>query len=261
MIIRLLILLSGMLASAGNASVTGARLPFSAEAIQQIPGEDARNARIYVTASRVRTEYSRNGDRLVEIVDIEAGKSYLLLPSQREYIMREAPAHLRNLDKSATVQANPCAANPRAQCHRLGRERVMGRDAMKWEMVVEADGKPMRSLIWIDDKRKLPVRQIRPDGTVVEMSLQGQELFDNRQTEKWQMLMIRPDGETLKSQQWYDLELQIIIREELPGGYARELRDIRIGEQPPGLFRIPSGYELITPPRTSQPQTHGGMQR
>lgn len=261
MLVRLLILLTGMLVSTVHASVTGSNMPFSADAVQQIPGEETHNARIFATASQVRMEYSRNGSRLVEIVDNEAGKSYLLLPSQKEYMMRELPAHLREPGKSAAVDANPCAGSPHAQCRQLGEERVSGRDATKWEMTIEMEGSPMRSLIWLDKERKLPVRQIRPDGTVIEMSLQEKELFDNRWTEKWQMLMTRPDGETLESLQWYDPELGIIIREKLPGGYFRELRNIRVGEQPSGLFQVPSDYRQVSPPRNLQPQTQGGMQR
>ena len=260
-VLHSLLVLSGMFVSQGHASVTGTKVPFSAEAIQQMPGEETHNTRIFVAADRVRMEYSRNGNRLVEIVDLDAGRSYLLLPSQREYILHEAPAHLRELGKSTSLQANPCAANPQAQCDRLGEEQVSGRDAVKWQMVVEADGRPMRSLIWIDKQRKLPLRQLWPDGTVVEMSRQGQERLDGRQTEKWQMQLMRSDGETLTSQQWYDLELQIIIREQLPGGYSRGLRNIEVGEQPPELFQVPSDYQRVTPPRNPQSQSQGGMQR
>ena len=52
--------------------------------------------------------------------------------------------------------------------------------------------------------------------------------------------------------QWYDPQLKIAIREELPGGYFRELRDIRVGAQSPQLFTIPAGYQLTKAPQKSQ---------
>ena len=34
-----------------------------------------------------------------------------------------------------------------------------------------------------------------------------------------------------------------MIREELPGGYVRELRNIKVGKQAADLFTIPAGYQ------------------
>ena len=53
----------------------------------------------------------------------------------------------------------------------------------------------------------------------------------------------------MQTTQWYDRELQIAMREELPGGYFRELRNIRIGPQSDALFRVPAGYRLVEPQR------------
>jgi len=47
------------------------------------------------------------------------------------------------------------------------------------------------------------------------------------------------------STQWYDPELRIITREELPGGYFRELKSIEIGPQPPALFKAPADYKQV----------------
>ena len=53
--------------------------------------------------------------------------------------------------------------------------------------------------------------------------------------------------------QWYDPELKIAIREELPGGYIRELRDIKTGKQEKDLFEIPSIDEESSQKRKFKP--------
>ena len=47
----------------------------------------------------------------------------------------------------------------------------------------------------------------------------------------------------MQSIQWYDKQLKMVIREELPGGYVRELRNIKLAKQPKELFSIPAGYQ------------------
>ena len=39
-------------------------------------------------------------------------------------------------------------------------------------------------------------------------------------------------------------ELADSVREELPGGFLRELRDISVGPQPTSLFEVPAGWKV-----------------
>lgn len=49
--------------------------------------------------------------------------------------------------------------------------------------------------------------------------------------------------------QWYDPELSMNIREERPGGYRRELLDIKVQGQSKDLFAVPAGYiEVVSQP-------------
>ena len=75
----------------------------------------------------------------------------------------------------------------------------------------------------------------------------GDETLHGRATERWEMKTTPPDGESKQSTQWYDPELQIAIREELSGGYFRELRDIRVARQPDHLFTVPANYQRVIP--------------
>ncbi|MGB5534442.1 MAG: hypothetical protein WBN08_00955, partial [Thiogranum sp.] len=65
----------------------------------------------------------------------------------------------------------------------------------------------------------------------------------------------------MQSTRWYDPELQIAIREELSGGYFRELRDIRVAPQPDHLFTVPADYQRVTPEQQSDAPTGAPQQR
>jgi hypothetical protein len=68
---------------------------------------------------------------------------------------------------------------------------------------------------------------------------------NGRQTEKWSMQITRADGQQMTSYQWYDPELKIAIREEMQGGFVRELKNIKVGKQDAKLFKVPSGYKQV----------------
>jgi hypothetical protein len=70
-----------------------------------------------------------------------------------------------------------------------------------------------------------------------------------RQTEKWEIAMTGPDGQTVSTFEWYDPELEIAIKQEFPGGMVSEMTNIRVGPQPDQLFGIPAGYERISMPQ------------
>ena len=102
---------------------------------------------------------------------------------------------------------------------------------------------------WLDKERRIPVRQIMPDGSGMELALVGNETVSGRKTEKWEITAIGPDGNKQVSYQWFDPELKMNIREENSSGFVREMRNIRPGKQPDALFTVPPGYTEITLPQ------------
>ncbi len=78
------------------------------------------------------------------------------------------------------------------------------------------------------------------------------ESVAGRKAEKWEMTFTQGQ-QVLRSTIWIDRELGMPIREEMPGGYLRELSSIKLGHQAPKLFRIPAGYKKIAlPARNTQ---------
>lgn len=216
---------------------------FSAFAVQQIPGSQPRLAKMYVTPDHVRKEFEKQGEVLIEITDLKSGRSFLLFPKRKRYMLREAPSEVTQQQGDSSL--NPCKLQPLAQCRLLGTETLFGRPVEKWEMSVIHQGKTYISRYWIDQTRGVPLRQELADGTRTELRPVAEETLYGRPTEKWQMTTTLPDGKTRSSTEWYDKELKIVTREELPGGYVRELRDISVGPQDPSLFVVPPGYEEV----------------
>jgi hypothetical protein len=134
---------------------------------------------------------------------------------------------------------------PEGQCNKLGSEALYGRPVSRWEVTVDRQGEVVRSLHWIDDDRLMSLRDMWPDGSVSELRLIDIEMLDGRKTERWQRTTMRSDGKKDVTTQWYDPELKIAVREELSGGYFREIRNIRVEKQPATLFQVPMDYRLV----------------
>jgi len=216
---------------------------FSAEAVQSMPTRPDYRARMYVSKKSVRTDSIINKTPVIEIVNTKKGIKWLLIPKEKVYVqyIREHPP-----ESTGSVQSDnetPCARLVDTTCKMLSMEMINKRPTEKWEFVQKKNGQIYQSLHWIDKQRRMPVREYLPDGTVTEVLLHGIEKVDGRNTEKWVMQVTHANGQTMASTQWYDPELKISIREEMPGGYVRELREIKTGKQDKNLFEIPEGYK------------------
>lgn len=76
----------------------------------------------------------------------------------------------------------------------------------------------------------------------------GIEQVNGRNTEKWE-IVVAQDGRKMRSLVWIDRGLGFPVREELPGGFVRELRNIQEGPQPAHLFQVPKAYKRIEMPK------------
>ena len=214
---------------------------FSAEAVQSVPGRPSMNVKMFISTKAVRTESTMNGNTLVEIVYPKDKRRILLNQQRKTYIEQKA----QNIDtaKSKKISSSPCNGLMNATCKKIGKEKINGRAAVKWEMAAQINGSKVKSLHWLDKKYHMPLRVQLHDGTISTMTLVGKEKINGRNTEKWKFSAIRPSGQKIESQQWYDPKLKMVIREALPGGYVRELRNIKISKQNKKLFKVPSDYK------------------
>lgn len=212
---------------------------FSADAVQSRPGRPSLNVKMFISKKAIRTESVVNGNTVVEIMYPKEQRRVLLNELRKTYVEQKS----KNGKASKTNNnISPCGGITNATCKKLGKEKVNGRDAIKWEMTVKRNKQNFKSLHWLDKKHHMALREQFYDGTVSTMTFLGKEKINGRNTEKWRFQAIRPNGQISESQQWYDKKLKMVIREALPGGYVRELRNIKIAKQNKKLFKVPFGY-------------------
>ncbi|MCW8907913.1 MAG: hypothetical protein OQL28_11750 [Sedimenticola sp.] len=218
-----------------------AAVEFSADTLQTDPKNNQRSGRIYVGKQRIRSEMQQNGQPVVSIIDTEQRTTWVLYPQQRSYI------EYSSADAVAGEQnGSPCEGIPGAECRRLGEEQIQGRPAVKWSVKVPGQGGAVQSTQWIGKQRSILLRQEVPGGPVMEQKMLGVEQLQGREVEKWEMVVTQ-GSQQQRSTRWFDPQLNLAIREQNPGGYLRELRNIRVGEQSPELFTIPADYRKIVP--------------
>lgn len=214
---------------------------FSAEAVQSVPGRPSMNVKMFISKNAVRTESMMNGNTVVEIVYPKDKRRVLLNQHRKTYI--EQKAEKSSSAKSKKSSNSPCSNILNATCKKIGKEKINGRSAVKWEMTVQRNGRNFKSLHWLDKKYHMPLREQLHDGTVSTMTMSGKEKINGRNTEKWELSATRQNGQKMISQQWYDPKLKMVIREVLPGGYVRELKNIKVTKQAKKLFKVPSDYK------------------
>jgi len=227
--------------STAHAAVTDKQ--FSADAVITIPGEPQTVSKLYVGNNVVRTDINTQNGLIIDIVFPMEGKLIKLNPQFKQYI--NIP--VRKQTNDSKLNANPCDRLQNASCALLGEELINGLKTKKWQVITLVNNKKVKTLHWIDKQRKLAVREIFNDGTTANMKLLKEEMINNRNVEKWVRTLHRVDGSIVSSYQWYDPQLKISIREELPGGYIRELKNIVLARQKSDLFKVPEGYSRVKP--------------
>jgi len=243
-----------VIAAAGQVQAAGAQ--FSADMVRRGPDGAVTSGKMYVGDGRTRMEMSQQGRDVVRISDQNRHMEWILFPAEQNYLERGAAVGGEQAPpppKEPSAEADPCAGVPGMSCRRVGVEDVNGRPAVKWEMSVTQQGKTLTGTQWLDQERGMPLKSLAPDGQSMELKMLGKETVDGRAVEKWQMTTTLANQQPTQTFQWYDPELGLAVREEFPGGYVSELKNIRVGPQPDDLFSVPAGYTRMTMP-ASAPQ-------
>jgi Domain of unknown function (DUF4412) len=223
----------------GQSNAISKTVEFSADAVINTPQQATKKFKIFVSTQAVRREMNMNGQDVVEIVYPEQGKALLINDQMRSFKERRFPAQSKDDNKT------PCAQISNSICEKIGSENIDGIKTEKWQIISNENGKNMRTLHWIDVKRKLAIREFFPDGSVSELKMIKKEKINKRNTEKWERTLSRPDGKNIKSYQWYDKQLKIAIKEVRPNGFSRELKNVKVGKQKDKLFELPVGYMQV----------------
>jgi hypothetical protein len=241
------------------AADDGPPIEFSAETVNSGPKGQPMTGKMYIGKSGLRREYTQQDKQVIEIINESQHAAWLLFPDEKTYLEQrrdpqKAPAGAK------PDPSNPCAGAPdTVTCSNLGVEDVHGRKADKWEIISSHQGRTTRTVQWIDQERHVALKQEFPGGSS-EYRMIGKETVNGRETEKWEFTQQR-NQKTSRSVQWYDPKLKLAVREELPGGYIRELKNIQEGAQPVSLFELPQGYSKKEMPAQQQKGPGSDQQR
>lgn len=216
---------------------------FSADAIQVSPGRPQLTSKMYVSKQAVRTDMTKNGRRIIDITYPKKGKRVVLYPDQKIYMEQTGMPVLKSW--SGKLAKTPCDGVRNVKCKKLATEILNKFKVEKWQVEQNINGKKYRSLHWIDSKRRIAIKELFYDGGVSELRMLGQDNVNGRKVERWEYHYSNPAGQQRVSRQWYDLKLKMVIREVMPGGFLRELKNIKVGQQKKSLFNIPKGYRKL----------------
>jgi hypothetical protein len=242
----------------GGAWADSGQVQFSAQMVRLSPDGKTATGRMYVGEGRTRMEMSQQGREVVRISDSGRRMEWILFPADKTYLERSAPPAPEGApppDAPPSAETNPCAAMPQVTCRRVGVEDVNGRPAVKWEMSMTHQGQTLTGTQWLDQERAIPLKHQMPNGQAMELKMLGSETLEGRSVEKWEMTTTAQGQQPTVTFQWYDPQLKLAVRDELPGGYVSELKGIVVAPQPDSLFAVPEGYTRKTPPPDVGPAT------
>lgn len=219
---------------------------FSAIAVQHMPDGSEQTGMIYKSGQNMRLEISADGQTSVQIMRGAESIAYLVDLAGQSY----AEIHDPSIARAVAGASNPCptAAEMQANgltCQVTGQGLVSGVVTQHWE--IQAPQSRAATHIEWDTGRRRALGQTWPDGTVLTMAFQAMDEIEGRAVEHWTSSLQVPDQPAALGGWWFDATLRVVLREEMPGGLTRQLRDIKVGAIAAEKFLPPPGFTLVEP--------------
>jgi len=215
---------------------------FSADAVQIRNGEFS-HARMYWSDGRVRFEYLEDGVSMAQIYDIP-NKKVIWLDVENKLFMVKALASEQALEpilRKNETSSNPCDLMQNVECTQLKNVHINGREAVKWLITSQYQGQDFHTFQWIDKEYEVIVRQENLDGSLFEVIIDDDQEMNGRKVRKHDIYMIS-NGKRSHGVQWYDTELNMVVRQHYQDGTEDELRNIRVEQVANQLFTVPDDY-------------------
>lgn len=228
-----------------QAPATPATPSFAAQAVQTLPDGSEQVGRIMKSAGNMRIEIlGPNGQSSIQIMRGAEGVAFLVDPQTRTYAVIKDPS----IATAVSGASDPCPPPAQMQsaqmtCARVGEGQVSGIITQTWELKAPQIDGAMR-IEW-DQGRKRALSQTWPDGTNMTMTFQAMQEMEGRQVEHWSTSLQAPGQPAVIGGWWFDPALLVVVREEVPGGATRSLREIRVTELDPAFFLPPQGYTQV----------------
>lgn len=228
---------------------TNAPPAYSARAIHAVPGLPETSGTVIKSGQNMRLEFERGGQKVIQILLPTLGAMYILDPNTQTYFEILGPAVPV---ETADNQKSPCpAASQAVLCQQVGTATVSGIQVERWALTSQQQAKPVY-ILW-DSTRARALQQESPDGSTMTMAFKAMETLAGRPTEHWGILVSIPGQEAKTGDWWFDPELRITVRENLPGGETRRLENIKVGPVDPAAFQVPAGWKKQEAPAIAPP--------
>jgi len=241
----LFLLLLSVFASVHTIMVQAAS--FTADAVQ-IRGENVSHAKMFWLDGNVRFEYTEDGVSMVQIFDNKNNKIIWLDIENKYFLEREMPenekvitGNIKTGNKSKK-NTDPCKLFAGAECVFLKKTKINGRAAEKWLITLNNNGVDFHIFQWIDTRYKNILRQENSDGTGLSVDVEDNQEMNSRKVRKLTMVAFSASGKQQQGIQWYDNELDIVVRQQYEDNVIDELRNISLAKVSKKLFVIPKGY-------------------
>ncbi len=218
---------------------------FSADAVQMRNGQFS-HARMFWSDGNVRFEYLEDGVPMAQIYDLK-NKKIIWLDTENKLFEESDLSSEQAIDpmlKANKTSSNPCDLFSKAECTRLKETSINGRKAVKWLITTQSQGVDLHTFQWVDKEYKVVVRQDNPDSSFIEVTIDDDLELNGRKARKLSIFM-DSNGRSSSGVQWYDDELNIIVRQRYQNGAEDELRNIRLEKIANDKFTIPAGYKLF----------------
>jgi len=222
---------------------------FTANAVQILPDGSEQIGRIMKSGQNMRLEMQANGQTSIQIMRGAEGVAFLVNPQNQTFAEIRDPS----VKDAVAGASNPCPSEAEMQasglrCELTGQGAVSGIITQRWEIQSQqAEG--VTVVEW-DTGRRRALSQVWPDGTSQTMTFQAMEQMEGRSVERLTSAVQSPNQPAALGGWWFDAGLRGVLREEIPGGIGRQLKDIKVGPIDPAMFLPPQGYTQIQP----QPQ-------
>jgi len=218
---------------------------FTADAVQ-IRGENTSHAKMYWLDGDVRFEYTEDGVPMAQIFDNKNNKIIWLDNENKYFLEKEMPEDEKVVAGNKNTKTNdPCKQFAGAECVFLKKTKMNGRDSEKWLITINNNGHEFHVFQWIDIKYKNILRQENSDGTGLSVVVKDNQEMNGRKVRKLTMIAFSASGEQKQGTQWYDNELDIVVKQEYQNDVVDELRNIEVGKVDKKLFAIPKDYALF----------------
>ena len=218
---------------------------FTADAVQ-IRGENISHAEMYWLDGNVRFEYTEDGVSMAQIFDNKNNRIIWLDNENKYFLEREMPESEKVVAaKQSQKKSDPCKQFSDAECVFLKKTKMNGRDAEKWLITLDNNGHDFHVFQWIDVKYKTILRQENSDGSGLSVDIRDDQEVNNRKVRKLTMIAFTANGEQRQGTQWYDNELDIVVKQQYQNDVVDELRNIEVGKVSSSLFSVPDDYTLF----------------